>query len=314
VKIGEVWGVEMALLNAVSEYLLRRTEGIHFASRAAQKTAAVDGMPEKRRHAPTRRFLRFALLMLFPAFVSTALLFGCGGTDASSDNPEGRLVITDDELLLTLPNESTGEPYTAVSSAPIDEDALDDPLFNIGAEPESVGEDDSASPDGDDDGVATDESPDDESLFSLQVGAFIFDRNLEEQARELEEHGFTYYVDETERVVLMYCPIVKEGLSRDGAEAFIERFPADVVDPVMIPTEGERFDVTAGLFYYREDAEAIAENLSDMGYEPTIEERTVEVVIKRLRVGYYEKIEQARSDSRLLENLGYEPIIVKVEQ
>jgi len=112
----------------------------------------------------------------------------------------------------------------------------------------------------------------------------------------------------------MFCPIVTEGLSRNGAEEFMGRFPKDVVDPVMIPTEEGRFDVTAGLFYYREDADMITGRLEDLGYEPMIEERTVEVVIKRLRVGYYEEIELAKKDSRLLESLGYEPIIVKVQK
>ena len=175
-------------------------------------------------------------------------------------------------------------------------------------------EEDSNPPDEDGGDLTTHESQNDQYLFTLQVGAFIFDRNLETQARELNEHGFTHYVDETERVVLMFCPIVKEGLSRKSAEAFMERFPTDVVDPVMIPTGEEMFDVTAGLFYYRDDAEMITGRLEDMGYDTTIEERTVEVVIKRLRVGYYEEIELAKKDSRLLENLGYEPIIVKVQK
>jgi len=112
----------------------------------------------------------------------------------------------------------------------------------------------------------------------------------------------------------MFCPIVSEGLTKNRAESLIERFPADIVDPVMLPSGKDTYDVTAGLFYYREDAEAIVDRLKSQGYDPAIEERTVEVVIKRLRVGYYEEIELARTDSRLLENLGYDPIIVKVQK
>ncbi|MBN1881829.1 MAG: SPOR domain-containing protein [Deltaproteobacteria bacterium] len=303
----------MALLNAVSKNIHLQAKESFFAEWAERRTAAVDGMPGNRRHIETRRFFHFtrSFLFLVSAFL---LLSGCESDHTPSEKPEGHLVITDDEILLTLPRESTEEPYSTVSSAPIDENTFYDSLSDIGVENGVLSDDDSTLKDGDDGGVTTNESPDDRALFSLQVGAFIFDRNLEKQAEELEEHGFTHYVDETERVVLMFCPIVSRGLSRDGAESFMERFPTDVVDPVMIPMEKGAFDVTAGLFYYREDADVIAGRLKDFGYDPTIEERTVEVVIKRLRIGYYEEIEHAKSDSRLLEKLGYEPIIVKVEK
>lgn len=304
----------MVLLNAVSKYIHRRTDESLSTGSAALGTAAVDGMPGKRRHAPPWRFSIVTRSVLLLVFISTMLVTGCKVDSVPSERSEGHLVITDEEILFTLPQDFPEEPYTAVSSVPLDTNTFDDSLSDIESETVPVVGGDPVPQDGNGDDMTTHESVDDQALFSLQVGAFIFDRNLETQAEELEEHGFTYYVDETERVVLMFCPIVREGLTRNGAEAFIERFPTDVVDPVMIPTDEERFDVTAGLFYYREDAEMITKRLEDMGYDTTIEERTVEVVIKRLRVGYYEEIELAKKDSRLLKNLGYDPIIVKVQK
>ena len=304
----------MTFLNAVSKYIHRPAQDIRTVGSAALGTAAVEEMPRRRRHAPPRRFLRFQRSVFILAIVSVVMVTGCRENSEVKEKPEGHIVITDDEILFALPHESIEEPYTAVSSAPIDANTFDNSFSDIGTETESVLEGGLSSSDGNGDDMTTSESTDDQSLFSLQVGAFIFDRNLETQAKELDEHGFTYYVDETERVVLMFCPIIKEELTKKNAEAFMEQFPADVVDPVMIPTDEERFDVTAGLFYYREDAEMITGRLENMGYYPKIEERTVEVVIKRLRVGYYEEIELAKKDSRFLENLGYDPIIVKVQK
>jgi len=314
VIIREEWEGAMVLLNAVSKSIHRKTDEILSVGSAALRTAAVDGMPGTRRHAPPWRFFVVTRSVLLLVFVTTLLVTGCKADSVSDERLEGRLVITDEEILLTLPKDSPEEPYTAVSSVPLDTNTIDDSFFEIENEIDPVGEEVPSPHDGDGDDISTREFLDNHALFSLQVGAFIFDRNLETQAEELEEHGFTHYVDETERVVLMFCPIVREGLTRNDAEAFMERFPTNVVEPVMIPTDEERFDVTAGLFYYREDAKMVTERLEDMGYNTTIEERTVEVVIKRLRVGYYEEIELAKKDSRLLENLGYDPIIVKVQK
>jgi cell division septation protein DedD len=313
-KTGDERERPMAVLKAVLMCIRRTATGDRYVGSSVYETAADDGMPKRRRHTTPRRFFRFMPPVLSMLFFVALLSAGCEGESASDGASEGRLVITDDEILFTIPRESPDEPFTAVSSVPMDTEAFDETFSDHGVGTESIREDNSSSPAEIEGKGAGEENTNGDDLFSVQVGAFIFDRNLDVQIQKLEEHGFTHHVDETKRVVLMFCPIVSEGLSKNRAETLMKRFPADIVDPVMLPSGKDTYDVTAGLFYYREDAEAIVESLKSEGYDPTIEERTVDVVIKRLRVGYYEEIELARTDSRLLEKLGYDPIIVKVQK
>jgi|GEM_PF-2237133 len=313
-KTGEERERPMAVMKAVLKCTCRPATEDRCVVFDLYETAADNGMPKRQRHTKPRRFFLFILPVLSILFLMAPMAVGCKGDRASDGVSEGRLIITDDEILLTVPRESPDESYTAVSSVPMDMEALDETFSDHEIGPDSIRYDDSSSTGETETEKTEGETLDDEGLFSVQVGAFIFDRNLEVQVQKLEEHGFTHHVDETTRVVLMFCPIVSEGLTKNRAESLIERFPADIVDPVMLPSGKDTYDVTAGLFYYREDAEAIVDRLKSQGYDPAIEERTVEVVIKRLRVGYYEEIELARTDSRLLENLGYDPIIVKVQK
>ncbi|MEJ2068721.1 MAG: SPOR domain-containing protein, partial [Deltaproteobacteria bacterium] len=59
---------------------------------------------------------------------------------------------------------------------------------------------------------------------------------------------------------------------------------------------------------------ASRDRLENLGYDVDIEERRLEVTFKRLRIGSYGTIEDAKKDLGVLKKEGFSPIIVNKDQ
>lgn len=151
-------------------------------------------------------------------------------------------------------------------------------------------------------------------IFTLQLGAFIFDKNLDRVRDGVSTLGYSPYIKEISREIIMYCPIIGRNMGKEEAEALMKALNTEGFDSVSIKGKGGLFDVASGLFYYEEDAKASLKKLEGLGYGVEIEGRRVEVTLKRLRIGSYEDIEDAKRDMNALVEKGFTPIIVNKEQ
>ncbi|MBN1574638.1 MAG: SPOR domain-containing protein [Deltaproteobacteria bacterium] len=153
-----------------------------------------------------------------------------------------------------------------------------------------------------------------EEVFTIQLGAFIFDKNLDRVRDGVSTLGYSPYIKEINREIIMYCPIIGRHLNKKEAEALIITLNSEDFDSVSIKGKAGLFDVASGLFYYEEDAKASLKRLEELGYNAEIEGRKVEVTLKRLRIGSYYDIEDAKRDMNALVEKGFTPIIVNKEQ
>jgi len=153
-----------------------------------------------------------------------------------------------------------------------------------------------------------------ENIFSLQLGAFIFDKNLNRVRDEVSTFGYLSYVKEINREIDFYCPIVGENLNKDEAKELIKELYSEGFDPVPLENKKGIIDVASGLFYYEEDARVSLKELKELGYKVKIDERKVDVTFKRLRIGSYDNIEDAKKVLSLLKERGFSPIIVNKDQ
>ncbi len=151
-------------------------------------------------------------------------------------------------------------------------------------------------------------------IFTLQLGAFISDKNLHRVRDGVSTLGYSPYVKEINREIVMYCPIIKQNLNRGEAEMWMKMLNTEGFNSVVLKGKNGLFDVASGLYYYEEDAKESRKRLKDLGYGAKIEGRKVEVTLKRLRIGSYEDIEDAKRDLNLLKEKGFSPIIVNKGQ
>jgi len=150
--------------------------------------------------------------------------------------------------------------------------------------------------------------------FTLQLGAFIFDNNLDQLTEELKSLGFVPYTEEVARTANMYCPIVLRGAEERESKEFVTMLSRLGLSPFLLNRDDGKYDVSSGVFYYESDAQAHARILRGKGYEPVIEVRNVELVLTRLRTGNYATVEEAEKDIEILEEKGLSAIIVKMDQ
>lgn len=153
-----------------------------------------------------------------------------------------------------------------------------------------------------------------EDAFSLQVGAFIYDENLNRARNDVSALGYSPYIKEIKRVTVMYCPIVGKNIEKDEAKDLIEKLRFEGFGAVPLEGENGHVDVISGFFYYKDDAKASRDRLENLGYDVDIEERRLEVTFKRLRIGSYGTIEDAKKDLGVLKKEGFSPIIVNKDQ
>jgi cell division septation protein DedD len=153
-----------------------------------------------------------------------------------------------------------------------------------------------------------------EDAFSLQVGAFIHDENLNRVRDTVSQLGYSPYIKEIDRVIVMYCPVVGKNLKKDEAKDLMEKLDLEGFGAVPLEEEGGLVDVVSGFFYYKDDAETVQDRLESLGYDVDIEGRRVEVTFKRLRIGSYGTIEDAKRDLGVLKKEGFSPIIVNKDQ
>ncbi len=150
--------------------------------------------------------------------------------------------------------------------------------------------------------------------FTIQIGAYIVDENLAHTREKIVSLGFSPYIKEMKQKMRMFCVIVKEGVSEKDANEAVSLLAAKGFNPRSLPGTKGMVDVAAGIYYYRDDALAEEASLKALGYAPRVEERTVEVYLKRLRVGGYGTIGEAKKDLTVLERKGFLPVILKSGQ
>jgi cell division protein FtsN len=150
--------------------------------------------------------------------------------------------------------------------------------------------------------------------FTIQIGAYIVDENLARIREKIVSLGFSPYVKEMKQKMTMFCVIVGEGLGKDDADGTVSDLSDKGFNARSLPGKNGTVDVAAGIYYYRDDALAADGRVKALGYAPRIEERVVEVFLKRLRVGGYGTIGEAKKDLTVLEQKGFTPVILKSDQ
>jgi cell division protein FtsN len=150
--------------------------------------------------------------------------------------------------------------------------------------------------------------------FTIQVGAYVVDRNLASTKEKVISLGFTPYVTGIKRKMKMFCVIVGEGTTEHDARGIVSALSESGFEPRLLPDAGNTVDVAGGIYYYKNDASAAEERVKSLGYAARIEERTVEVTLKCLRIGTYETADAARKDLSILERNGFSPVILKSDQ
>jgi hypothetical protein len=151
-------------------------------------------------------------------------------------------------------------------------------------------------------------------VFTIQIGAYIIDKNLNHIRDKIASLGFYPYVKEMKQTMRMYCVIVGEGLSEGDARGTVSVLTARGFDARLLPGYNGTVDVTAGIYYYKDDALVVEGEVKALGYTPRVEARSVEVVLKRLRIGGYRTIGDAKKDLAVLQGKGYSPVILKSDQ
>jgi hypothetical protein len=147
--------------------------------------------------------------------------------------------------------------------------------------------------------------------YTLQVGAYVVDENLTEAKDKVTALGLVPYVVEMKRALGMYCVIVKSRATEKEAHDTTGSLASKGFVPEVLTGAGGLFDVAAGIYYYRDDAEKAGKKAEALGYHPSIEHRTVEATLRGLRIGVYETVDEAQGDLTLLKKGGFSPVILK---
>jgi cell division septation protein DedD len=83
--------------------------------------------------------------------------------------------------------------------------------------------------------------------FTIQIGAYIIDKNLNHIRDKVASLGFSPYVKEMTQTIRMYCVIVGEGLSKDEASEVASALTVRGFDARRLPGKDGTVDVTAGI-------------------------------------------------------------------
>jgi cell division septation protein DedD len=150
--------------------------------------------------------------------------------------------------------------------------------------------------------------------FTIQIGAYIVDKNLANTKEELISLGFSPYIKDTKRKMKMFCVIIGEPMTEEEAREIVSALSEKGFAPRLLPNKSNMVDVAGGIYYYKDDASAAQGMIKAFGYAARVEERTVEVILKCLRIGGYATVDEAGKDRASLERKGFSPVILKSDQ
>ncbi len=151
-------------------------------------------------------------------------------------------------------------------------------------------------------------------MYTLQVGAYIIDKNLTEARDAVTALGFTPYVKDVRRTMPMFFVVVEKGTDENKGKEIAAALAAKGFSGEVIPGEGGLRDVSAGKYYFQTDAANAERKIKELGYSPLIERREATVVLKALRLGSYKTADEADKDMKLLKEKGFSPAVLKGNQ